>query len=169
MHAVKQRDKEETTNLQSWRKFRHGKMGPILLGFDPNNSVSWRRERPTQTPQSQAKWVSNLSCEPEVCIRELIFFHCERLGRKKPDWQEKHPQHAMMPSGLHQERAVGPGLSHNDSSHFAVCAKLEPAVSSFMKHAQLFTLAACTEVVFCLTWCWAGNPVLKWADGTSHR
>lgn len=98
--------------------------------------------------------------------KELIFFfHCAWLGRKKPDWQEKHPRHAMTPPGESSRSR----LSHDDSSHFAVCAKLEPAVRSLMKHAQLFTEGVCTKVIFCLTWRRAGKPVLKWADGTSYR
>jgi len=93
----------------------------------------------------------------EICIKEKHFLLLwaslpfQLRGQEKARSARKatlpHYDASGAPPGKRSWKSPGCG----GSGHVTVCGELEPATSSLMKHAQLFTLGACIKAVFCLT------------------
>ena len=161
------RDKEEITNLERRKKTRHGKGD--LYRWDFAWTTGWAKgEKDQDKSHDQRPGQHHISVvHLEVCIKAKHFllpwaslpFQLRGQAKARPARKGTLP---------HYDTSRGPpgksswnSPSRGGSSHVAVCAELEPAASSLMKHAQLFTLGACIKVIFCLTWRRAGNLVLK--------
>lgn len=143
----------------AWQK------GSLSLGFCLNNRVSWRKDQDKSHDHKPGQHHISV-IHLEICIKEkhvllpghLFCFNWE--GRKKTDQQEKRPCPPW-----YQQNCTRKGVPEQSWPRWQqprrVCAELEPAGSSRVQRARLFTLSACIKVIFCLTWRRAGNPLLK--------